>query len=47
MKTKIENGKIYVQSDYNRDYIARARGLQGTSGTTDSKVRCTKETLSR
>ena len=29
MKTKIENGKIYVQSDYNRDYIARAKGLQG------------------
>ena len=29
MKTKIENGKIYVQSDYNRDYISRAKGLQG------------------
>lgn len=29
MKTKIENGKVYVQSDYNRDYISRAKGIQG------------------
>lgn len=29
MKTKIENGKVYVLSGYNRDYISRAKGIQG------------------
>ena len=29
MKTIIENGKIKVQSDYNKTYIARAKSIQG------------------
>lgn len=29
MKTIIENGLIKVQSDYNRDYISRAKAIQG------------------
>ena len=29
MKTIIENGKIKVQSEYNRDFITRAKSIQG------------------